>query len=306
MAEQDADRHGIDRLAARRSFSAASNDYDRVAVLQTEVRTRLLERLDIVKLSPTVVLDLGCGTGAAGRALQQRYPQAQIIAMDAAFGMLQYSAQQRGHGILKKLQKLLRKDVARVCADAFRLPLKNASVDLVFSNLMLQWCDPPDAVFAELRRVLKPDGVLLFTSFGPDTLRELRQAWSAVDAHTHVNRFIDMHDLGDAMVRAGLAEPVLDVERFTLTYADAMTLMRELKAIGAHNVTAGRPHGLTGRIALKKMLAAYDTLRREGVLPASYEVVYGQAWGTDRLMNDQRGGLAGEVRVPINKIGRRS
>jgi malonyl-CoA O-methyltransferase len=301
VAEQDADRHGIDRLAARRSFSVASSDYDRVAVLQAEVRARLLERLDIVKLSPAVVLDLGCGTGATSRPLQQRYPQAQIIAMDAAFGMLQYSARQRG-----VLQKLLRKDVVRVCADAFRLPLKNASVDLAFSNLMLQWCDPPDVVFAELRRVLKPDGVLLFTSFGPDTLRELRQAWSTVDAHTHVNRFIDMHDLGDAMVRAGLAEPVLDVERFTLTYADAMTLMRELKAIGAHNVTTGRPHGLTGRVALKKMLAAYETQRHDGVLPASYEVVYGQAWGNDRPMNDQRGGLVGEVRVPIDKIGRRA
>ena len=298
MADQP-DQHVIDRLAARRSFSAASSDYDRIAVLQTEVRSRLLERLDLIKLTPSVVLDLGCGTGPASRALQQRYPQAQIIAMDAAFGMLQYSAQQRG-----LLQKLFSKDVTRVCADAFRLPLKTASVDIAFSNLMLQWCDPPDAVFAELRRVLKADGVLLFSSFGPDTLRELRQAWSVVDAHTHVNRFIDMHDLGDAMVRAGLAEPVLDVERFTLTYADAMTLMRELKAIGAHNVTAGRRHGLTGRTVLKQMIEAYELQRRDGSLPASYEVVYGQAWGNDRPLRNANG-LSDEVRVPINKIGGR-
>ncbi len=298
MADQP-DQHVIDRLAARRSFSAASSDYDRIAVLQTEVRSRLLERLDLIKLTPSVVLDLGCGTGPASRALQQRYPQAQIIAMDAAFGMLQYSAQQRG-----LLQKLFSKDVTRVCADAFRLPLKTASVDIAFSNLMLQWCDPPDAVFAELRRVLKADGVLLFSSFGPDTLRELRQAWAVVDAHTHVNRFIDMHDLGDAMVRAGLAEPVLDVERFTLTYADAMTLMRELKAIGAHNVTAGRRHGLTGRTVLKQMIEAYELQRRDGSLPASYEVVYGQAWGNDRPLRNANG-LSDEVRVPINKIGGR-
>jgi malonyl-CoA O-methyltransferase len=297
VADQLQDQHRIDRLAARRSFSAASSDYDRVAVLQAEVRSRLLERLDIVKLTPAVVLDLGCGTGPASRALQQRYPQAQIIAMDAAFGMLQYSAQQRS-----VLQRMFSKDVSRVCADAFCLPLKTASVDVVFSNLMLQWCDPPDAVFAELRRVLKPEGVLLFSSFGPDTLRELRQAWAAVDDHTHVNRFIDMHDLGDAMLRAGLAEPVLDVERFTLTYADVMTLMRELKAIGAHNVTAGRRHGLTGRTALKQMIAAYEAQRREGSLPASYEVVYGQAWGNDRPIR----GFDGEVRIPINRIGRRS
>jgi malonyl-CoA O-methyltransferase len=167
---------------------------------------------------------------------------------------------------------------------------------------MLQWCEPPDAVFAEVRRVLKPQGVFLFASFGPDTLRELREAWASVDQHTHVNRFIDMHDLGDAMIRAGLAEPVLDVERFTLTYPDVMGLMRELKAIGAHNVTAGRPAGLTGRNALKQMTAAYEPCRRDGVLPASYEVVYGQAWGNDQPMR----GLDGEVRIPINKIGRRS
>jgi malonyl-CoA O-methyltransferase len=159
-------------------------------------------------------------------------------------------------------------------------------------------------VFAELRRVLKPNGVLLFSSFGPDTLRELRNAWAVVDQHTHVNRFIDMHDLGDAMMRAGLAEPVLDIERFTLTYADAMTLMRELKAIGAHNVTAGRRHGLTGRTALKQMLAAYETQRRDGSLPASYEVVYGQAWGNDRPAKHQHD-LPDEVHVPISKIGRR-
>lgn len=290
------DQHDLDRLAVRRAFSAASSAYDRVAVLQTEVRTRLLERLDIVKLTPAAVLDLGCGTGQASQALQQRYPRARIIAMDAAFGMLQQAT--RHYSLM---QKLLRWGFTRVCADAYRLPFRSASLDLVFSNLMLQWCDPPDAVFAEIRRVLKPDGVLLFASFGPDTLKELRAAWATVDEHTHVNRFIDMHDLGDAMMRAGLAEPVLDVERFALTYSDVMDLMHELKAIGAHNVTAGRRHGLTGRAALRRMTAAYEAQRREGVLPASYEVVYGQAWGHDQTARH----LDGEVRIPISQVGRR-
>lgn len=293
----DLDQHRIDRRAARRAFSAASRDYDGVAVLQAEVRTRLLERLDIFKLKPDVVLDLGCGTGAATVALHARYPHAHIIAMDAALGMVEYAAKHASW-----LQRLRHKQASRVCADAFHLPFKSASIDLVFSNLMLQWCDPPHEVFAEVRRVLKPTGAFLFSSFGPDTLKELRAAWATVDQHTHVNRFIDMHDLGDAMLRSGLAEPVLDVERITVTYGAVMTLMRELKVIGAHNVNAGRAHGLTGRAALSKMTAAYELQRRDGVLPATYEVVYGQAWGNQQR---DRAQLEGEVRIPVHKIGRR-
>jgi malonyl-CoA O-methyltransferase len=296
MVEHATDPHGIDRLAARRAFSAASRDYDAVAVLQTEVRSRLLERLELIKVEANVVLDLGCGTAAASQTLQRRYPHAHVIAMDAAFGMLQQAT--RHHSLTNRLFST---GFTRVCADAFRLPLKTASVDIIFSNLMLQWCDPPDAVFAEIRRVLKPSGAVLFASFGPDTLKELRNAWATVDDHSHVNRFIDMHDLGDAMMRAGLAEPVLDVERITLTYSEVMGLMRELKAIGAHNVTAGRAPGLTGRAALKQMIAAYETQRRDGVLPATYEVVYGQAWGSDNPIR----GPGGEVRIPVSKIGRR-
>jgi malonyl-CoA O-methyltransferase len=180
------------------------------------------------------------------------------------------------------------------------LPLKSNSVDLIFSNLMLQWCDPPDAVFAEVQRVLKPSGVFIFSSFGPDTLHELRESWVNVDGHTHVNRFIDMHDLGDAMMRSGLAEPVLDVERFTLTYPDAITLMRELKAIGAHNVTQGRRHGLMGKAVLNQVIHNYEIHRRDNVLPASYEVVYGQAWGNATTPTS-----AAEVRIPIAHIGKR-
>jgi malonyl-CoA O-methyltransferase len=158
-------------------------------------------------------------------------------------------------------------------------------------------------VFRECRRVLKPGGLLTFTTFGPDTLVELRRAWAAADGHTHVNRFIDMHDLGDALVRSGFAEPVMDVERFTLTYAEVRDLMRDLKAIGAHNANAGRPRGLTGRGALARMTEAYEEYRRDGRLPATHEVVYGQAW---RPAGDPRGrSVGGEVVVPISQIGRR-
>jgi len=284
----------LDRRAVRRAFSNASEHYDAVAVLQKEVRERLLERLALFKLQPSVVVDLGCGTAHGSSKLNALYPRAQTIALDAAFGMLQQARPTRWW--------LGRKAFQRVCADASQLPLKTASVDLIFSNLMLQWCDPPDAVFSEVRRVLKPDGVWVFSSFGPDTLRELRLAWQSVDAHTHVNQFIDMHDLGDAMMRAGLSEPVLDVERFTLTYPDAMSLMRELKAIGAHNVTLHRQRSLTGKSALQRVIAYYEQYRQHETLPASYEVVYGQAWG-----NQATSGRAqhNEVRISVEHVGRR-
>jgi malonyl-CoA O-methyltransferase len=151
--------------------------------------------------------------------------------------------------------------------------------------------------------VLKPGGLLTFTTFGPDTLVELRRAWAAADGLTHVNRFIDMHDLGDALLRSGLAEPVMDVERYTLTYAGVRDLMLDLKAIGARNANAGRPRGLTGKATLAKMIAAYEASRSEGRLPATFEVVYGQAWCPTSVPG--RAASGGEVVVPFSRIGRR-
>jgi malonyl-CoA O-methyltransferase len=152
-------------------------------------------------------------------------------------------------------------------------------VDLILSNLMVQWCDP-DAVFAEFRRVLAPHGLLNFTTLGPDTLRELRSAWSGVDSHTHVNQFLDMHDIGDALVRAGFASPVLDVERYTLTYLDLRRVAADLKATGARNATLGRAKGLTGRGRFNALQTAYEAYRQDGRLPATYEVVFGHAWSS--------------------------
>jgi malonyl-CoA O-methyltransferase len=205
--------------------------------------------------------------------LKKLYRRALVVAVDLAPGMLREA---------RRHQQFLRR-FERVCADAMRLPLADASVDVVVSSLMLQWCDPPDQVFAEIRRVLKPEGFVAFSTFGPDTLRELRSAWAEADGaqleYNHVNHFTDMHDVGDAVVRAGLSEPVLDVDRMQLTYPDAIALMRDLKAIGAHNVTAGRPRGLVGRARMQRMQTAYEAFRRDGRLPATYEVVYGVAWG---------------------------
>jgi malonyl-CoA O-methyltransferase len=251
----------------RRSFDRAAKTYDAAAVLQREVRDNLLQRLQLTTLKPRVVLDAGAGTGHASRALKRSYPKALIVALDSSRNMLIQAARQ---------QSWLR-PFGRVCADAELLPLADGSVDLIVSNLLLQWCRP-DAVFAEFRRVLAPHGLLSFSAFGPDTLRELRTAWAAVDSHSHVHQFIDMHDLGDALVRSGFAAPVLDVERFTLRYLDVSRVAADLKATGAHNATAGRSRGLTTARKFAAMQAAYEHFRLDGRLPATYEVVFAHAW----------------------------
>lgn len=287
------DEFRIDPAQVRRSFGRVAQDYDAAAVLQGRVRAELLERLDLVRLQPSLVVDLGAGPGQATIGLKRRYRSSQVVAVDLAEGMLREA---------RRRQTLLRR-FHRVCADAAALPLQDASADLVFSNLMLQWCNDPDAVFRECRRVLRPGGLLTFTTFGPDTLVELRRAWAAADGLTHVNRFIDMHDLGDALLRSGLAEPVMDVERYTLTYAEARDLMLDLKAIGARNANAGRPRGLTGKARLAKMIAAYEASRSGGRLPATFEVVYGQAWCPASA--PRRTATGGDVVVPFSRIGRR-
>jgi malonyl-CoA O-methyltransferase len=282
----------LDRGQVRRAFDRASSHYDGAAVLQGRVRTELLARLDLVKLQPAVVVDLGAGTGSASRELRQRYRRALVVALDIALGMLR---QARRHS--RPWRRF-----ERVCADASRLPLRDASVDLVFSNLMLQWCDDLDQVLAELRRVLKPSGFLSFSTFGPDTLRELRTAWSRVDGATHVHDFIDMHDVGDALTRCGFHEPVLDVEHIELTYPDALALTRDLKAIGAHNASAARARGLTGKGKWGAMTSAYESFRRDGRLPASYEVVYAAAWSAGTAPSALS--TPGEVRIAPEAIRR--
>ena len=287
------ERYRLDKQQTRRAFAQAADTYDGAAALQREVGARLLERLDYVRLTPARVLDLGSGTGDISHALLRRYRKAQVVTLDLAFTMAQRSRRRGGW---------LRRPRA-VCADAERLPFADASFELLISNLMLQWCQDLDRAFAEFRRVLAPGGLLLFTTFGPDTLRELRHSWRRVDDHTHVNAFIDMHDIGDALLRAGLAEPVMDVERMAVTYPDARDLMHDLKALGAHNVTAGRNRGLTGPRRLQRMLEAYEAFRQDGRLPASYEVVHGHAWAVARAPAQMS--RDGEVHVPLDVLRRR-
>lgn len=267
------DKPLIDKLAVRRSFDRAAATYDAAAVLQHEVCKRGLERLDFIRHRPARILDAGCGTGNAWQGLAARYPGAPIIALDLAPGMLrQARAATPWH------QRLLRRLPATVCADLECLPLAQGSMNLVWSNLALQWVNALPRAFTEIHRVLVPGGLFMFTTFGPDTLKELRDAQAGVDSHTHVSQFVDMHDIGDMLVGAGFADPVMDMETFTLTYSDVLTLMRDLKAIGAHNAAAGRPQSLSGKAWLEKVTRNYEALRRDGKLPATFEVVYGHAW----------------------------
>lgn len=273
MTAPPVDRAGIDKRAVRRSFDRAAASYDAAAVLQQEVCRRHLDRLDIVRQRPDCIVDIGCGTGSAWTGLQARYPRAALLALDLAPGMLT-----RARAGLSWWRRLLGRTPRTVCGDMERLPIRSGTADLVWSNLALQWAEDPSRAFAEARRILRPGGLYSFTTFGPDTLGELRAAQSTADHYTHVSEFPDMHDLGDSLLAAGFAEPVIDVERFTLTYADVVALMRDLKAIGARNATASRPRGLSGRAWLEAVGKGYEPFRANGRLPATYEVVYGHAW----------------------------
>ena len=272
----------------RRAFDRASETFDAFSAVHAELRSRLLERLDVVRLNPTVVVDVGAGTGHGTRALQDRYRAAQVVALDISPRMLEQSRRQ---------QRFLRR-FARVAADAHRLSLKAASVDLLFSNLMLQWCADPDQVFGEFSRVLKPGGLLTFTTLGPDTLRELRSAWGGDGVHVH--RFIDMHDLGDALMRAGFAEPVMDTERLTVTYRDTDALFRELKGSGSANIALARQRGLRSRQRHSEARARYETAHPESPLPVTLEVVYGHAWAGTQPKRRRSDVFA----VPVSSIGR--
>lgn len=262
----------LEKQAVRRAFDRAAVRYDESAVLQREVGARLLEHLDPIRIEPARIVDVGCGTGAAFEPLARRYPRATLFGLDLAPSMLAQAARRgtwwkRAFGGSPRL----------VCADAERLPLATGAAQLLVSNLALQWCRP-EAVFAEVSRVLEPGGLFLFSTFGPDTLRELRGAFAATGGGAHVHTFIDMHDLGDMLVAAGLADPVMEMDVITLEYDSVQAVARDLQAIGARNALATRPRGLSGRQRWRDVAAHYERHRRNGALPATYEVVYGHAW----------------------------
>ncbi|MGP1676397.1 MAG: malonyl-ACP O-methyltransferase BioC [Burkholderiales bacterium] len=264
----------IDRRAARRAFARAAAGYAEAAVLAREVEARMLERLQYIVLEPGRILDAGCGEGHGARRLAERYPKAQLLGLDFAYPMLQ-AARSRGSWLRRVLK---RGRVDYLCADFAALPLHAANFDLVWSNLALHCAADPLPALKQLWRALKVGGLLMFSCYGPDTLKELRSAFAAHDSAMHVHNFIDMHDLGDMLSACGFADPVMDMELITVTYASVDALCADLRATGQVNVLAGRRRGLTGKGLFSAMRAAYANLRRDGRLPASFEIVYGHAW----------------------------
>lgn len=256
----------IDRTAVRLSFDRAAATYDQAAEVQRQIGDALLEHLDTLGLDPRRVLDAGAGTGGASRALKHRFTRSEVIALDWAPAMLAQARQQSGA------------DLGYLCADVRALPLASMSMDLVFSNMMLQWCPDLPAVMTELHRVLRPGGVLLFSTLGPATLHELRDSWAVVDGHSHVNRFLPRAQVADALDQGGLAGGEIWSRRFVLHYGRVSGLMHDLKAIGANNRTGGRARNLTGRSRLRALTHAYERFRTsDGRLPTTYEAIFARA-----------------------------
>lgn len=277
-------RRGFDRAAAQSARSAGGAD-----VLAREIARRMAERLAFMRVNPQRILDLGCGIGADRGMLESSYRGAMVVGLDSALALLS-----RGPGrgsYVDRLKGLFaRSPSGRVCADQGALPFSAGAFDMVWSNLSLAWSSEPVKAIAEIARALRPGGLLMFSSYGPDTLRELRDAFAAVDSAPHVHPFIDMHDLGDMLAGNGFAAPVMDMEVVTLTYASLDGLLADLRDTGQTNASSARRRGLLGRRARERLFSSYESNRRDGRLPATFEIIYGHAWKAEpRVSADGRG-----------------
>lgn len=278
MPEVDAPNAMIDARVARRRFARAAATYAAASRLEAEVGGRMLERLDYIRLAPRRILEAGCGPGRESAALLKRYPGAALFELDFALPMLR-----RERSLLSRLG--MRPVALQVCGDLQRLPLADGSVDLTWSNMALHWTADPQAALRELARAAAPEGLLLFSTLGPDTLAELRAAAGGGRVH----RFADMHDVGDALVAAGFSAPVMDTERLTVTYAGGEALLADLRDSGQTFAAPGRSRGLAGRRFRGALGAALQARMRYGRLPVTFEVVYGHAWkGAPRKRADGR------------------
>ncbi len=264
----------LDHALIRRRFSDSARSVRDNDFIAREISSRMAERLDYIRLAPHRILDLGSGHGADLAMLARRYPDAQHLALDSALPLLEMA-----HPPRSLLQRLLGRAPGPelICADAAQLPLARGSIDLVWSNLLLNWLSDPVEALQEAHRVLAVDGLLMFSTLGPDTLRELRDALPG-PLGARVHRFIDMHDIGDCLVKAGFSDPVMDMQTITLTYPDSRSLFAELRATASASASITRPRGLTGRGAWQTACDKLDALRQEGRIPATLEVVFGHAW----------------------------
>lgn len=286
------DTNGPATPALHAAFEGAPAGYEGSDDLRRGIADELLERLAGVKIEPRTVVELGCGSGHAARALQKMYRRADVLGIDTARGALPSIG---GGWRPGRRPRAVRADVAR-------LPLADASVDLLYSNLLFRWLSEPRPLFAELRRVLRPEGVLMFSTLGPDTLWELREARDTVDGRVPVPGFTDMHDIGDELLAAGFRDPVMDVDRLRRGYPDPRALLRSIREVGVPGAAAGRRRGLTGRALLERLHDAWPARGDDGSLLASWEVVFGHAWGAHTPRAGS--GDAREYHVPIESIGR--
>ena len=266
-----------DRKAQRRNFGRVAQSFARGDALHREVGRRMLERFDVIRLDPARVADLGCGSGARIEGLAARFPAARLVGVDLAYPMAR-AALPPG-SLWRRWFGGGRGRASTVNADMASLPFASGAFGLAWSNLALHWMDDPLPALTEAARVLEVGGLLMFSTLGPDTLKELRDGFAASDAGAwHVKRFIDLHDIGDALGRAGLSAPVMDMEMLTLTYESLDGLFADLRATGSVNAMQGRRRGLTAPARLRALRRTYETLRRDGRLPATFEVIYGHAW----------------------------
>ena len=276
----------LDPNAVRRQFARRAGHLDRADFLLRDVERRMFERLEVVRLAPAVVLDVGAGLGHGATRLQQRHPQARVLGLDLVPAMAARAAALHGPPARQGLAARLRgwfggtsgdpRTPMFAAAQASRLPVATSSIDLLWSNLAWHWFEDPFAVLTDWHRVVRPEGLLSFSTFGVDTLRELR----ALGARLF--EFPDMHDIGDALVRAGFAEPVMDTERITVTWQSAQALLDEVSALGG-NALRERARGLAGRGRRADWIRALETLRdASGVIPITFELVFGHAWVPER------------------------
>lgn len=285
----------LDLRAARRAFERSASSAGEVSVLAREVERRMAERLAYVRVDPARVLDAGYGAGEGFELLRAHYPKAQLVGIDFAEPVVRVARARAG--LRERIRTLF--GAARnfhVCAEFSRLPLASGSFGMVWSNLALAWAREPSRALEEFHRVLAPGGLLMFSSYGPDTLKELRAAFAAADAGAHVHVFADMHDVGDLLVARGFGTPVMDMELVTLTYTDFDALVRDLKRSGQVNAAGERARGLLGRRAWRRVREAYEAMRLDGRLPVTFEIVYGHGW-----KGVQRAERQSVVRVDIKR-----